>query len=428
MKKKEIKKTGEVVYHKKLSNGLEVYLLPNNKVKNFYITLSTKFGSLHTDFEFKKKNYEQPKGIAHFLEHLVFNMPDGKSAFDYYTKIGSSINAFTSFDVTCYEVLANNKFKENLSYLLTYVYTPYFTKEMVNNEKGVITEEIKQIGDNPNTELVYGLYRNLFVKDNYQYMVSGTTDDVAQITLEDVETAYEAFYHPKNMFLIITGNFKPEEALAITNETLKDFDFEDYEPPLIKHEKEPFKVKEKYQEKEMPVEKHKVTLGFKIPRTNFKTLKLNDLELRLYINLILRINFGSTSLLREELISNGIVTGGISNHLILTDDYAIITFMGSTEYPDYFITRIKEKFKDLKISEEEVQRKTRNGISNLIMSFDEIELVNSDIQDDILNFDEYITNIYDYYNKLNASLASKVADKIDKYLITVMVLKPREEK
>ena len=427
MKKKEIKKTGEIVYYKKLDNGLEIYLLPNHKVKNFYITLSTKFGSLHTDFTYQKKSYKQPKGMAHFLEHLVFNMPDGKSAFDYYAKIGSSINAYTSFDITSYEVFANNKFKKNLSYLLEYVYTPYFNTEMVTAEKEIITEEIKQIGDNPDTELVFGLYHNLFIKDQHQYLISGTIKDVAKISLDDVKTAYEAFYHPENMFLIITGNFKPEEAVAITSETLKDFEFKKYNPPIIKEIKEPFKIKEEFTTKTMPVEKHKVSLGFKIPKNNFKALKLDDLELRIYINLIIGINFGATSLLREELISNGIITTSIDYSLMLTDEYIIINFAASTEYPDYFEKRIKEKFKSIKVTKEEIERKTRNAISNLIMSFDNIEAVNADIQDDILEYGEYITNVADYFKRINAETASKVIEKFNKHLVTVMVLNPKEE-
>ena len=144
MNKIEIWGSKENLYKEHLDNGLDIYMVPNYNVKNFYITLNVKYGSIYNKFKYKGKNYDMPKGIAHYLEHLMFNMPEG-SAFEYFSKLGSPVNAFTSFDITCYEVFSNSKFKENLSYLVKYVYTPYFTKEMVNNERGIITISILQI-------------------------------------------------------------------------------------------------------------------------------------------------------------------------------------------------------------------------------------------------------------------------------------------
>jgi len=427
MHKIEIKKTGEIVYHEKLENGLDIYMLPNKKQKNFYITLNTKYGSIHTDYKYKGKEYKNPKGIAHFLEHILFNMPDGSNAFDYYSKLGSNINAFTSFDITCYEVMGNTKFKENLSYLLEYVYTPYFTKEMVEGEKGIITEEIKMLQDNPGSELVYGLYRNIFVNDQRKYLISGTTNDVKKINLNMIETVYDAFYHPENMFLIITGSFNPEEAIAITIENMKTKEIPKYSKPSLRKEKEPFKINKDVSEKAMPVDKHNISFGIKIAKTNFKSLKLTDLELRTYLNLIMKINFGRTSLLKEELSSNGIITENISTHITVTDEYYVLALISATEYPDYLIKRFKEKLADLVISKEEVERKIKVSISNLILSFDEIENVNSDIQDDIINYDKYIDDIYLQYKKLDAEIAEQIIKKMSKHLLSITILTPKEE-
>ena len=427
MHKIEIKKTGEIVYHEKLENGLDIYMLPNKKQKNFYITLNTKYGSIHTDYKYKGKEYKNPKGIAHFLEHILFNMPDGSNAFDYYSKLGSNINAFTSFDITCYEVMGNTKFKENLSYLLEYVYTPYFTKEMVEGEKGIITEEIKMLQDNPGSELVYGLYRNIFVNDQRKYLISGTTSDVKKINLNMIETVYDAFYHPENMFLIITGSFNPEEAIAITIENMKTKEIPKYSKPSLRKEKEPFKINKDVSEKAMPVDKHNISFGIKIAKTNFKSLKLTDLELRTYLNLIMKINFGRTSLLKEELSSNGIITENISTHITVTDEYYVLALISATEYPDYLIKRFKEKLADLVISKEEVERKIKVSISNLILSFDEIENVNSDIQDDIINYDKYIDDIYLQYKKLDAEIAEQIIKKMSKHLLSITILTPKEE-
>ena len=425
MERTKIKNTGEILYTEVLDNGLKILMVPNNKVKNFYVTLNTKFGSINTNFKFKGKNCNLPKGTAHFLEHLLFNMPDGSSAHDYFSQIGSSVNAFTSYDVTCYEVYANHKFKENLSYLLKFVYTPYFTKELVNGEKGIITEEIKMISDNPASEIVYGLLRNVFVKDERQFLISGTVLDIKKMTPEDLNIAYEAFYHPENMFLIITGNFKPEEAVAIIIDTMKEMEFTEYVKPVLKEVKEPFKVKNEYVEKEMPIDKDKVTVCLKIPKSNFKALKLTDLELRLYINLIMRINFGSTSFLKEELLGGGIITNSISTYLIMTDEYLVHAIMVATEYPDYFIKRVKDTLQNMLITEEEIARKIKSSISNLIMSFDDIETVNNDIQEDIINYDKCITDITYEYRKLNTETAKKVLEKFNKCITAIHILKPK---
>ena len=428
MKKQEIKKTGEFVYTEKLANGLSIIMVPNYRVKNFYITLTTKFGSIHTDFKYDGKQYKLPKGTAHFLEHLMFNMPNNENAFDYYSNLGSNINAFTSYELTAYEVFANSRFKENLSYLLEYVYTPYFTKELVNAEKGIITEETKMVLDNPNSEVVYGMYRNVFHNDEHQYLITGEVEDVKSMTLDDINAAYEAFYHPENMFLIVTGNFNPEEVIAISEEVTSKKDFSKYIAPEIKKIKEPSKVKNPFFEKEMNVDKPKVTLAIKIPKTNFKSLKLSDLELQLYINLIIRINYGETSLLKEELLTSSIITDQINTFLTTTEEYFVQTIMASSSYPDYFIKRVNEKWKALTVNQDEINRKIKSSISNLIMSFDEIEVINNDIQEDIINYGRYITEAYTLYRNLNTETAMKVLEKLKRNEISISIIKPKSSK
>lgn len=427
MEKQNIKGVNEPFYYDKLDNGLEVYMVPNLKVKNFYITLNVKFGSIYTKFTYKDKIYNLPKGVAHYLEHLTFNMPEG-SAFDYFGKLGSNVNAFTSYDVTCYEVFANNNFKDNLAYLIKYVNTPYYTKEMINNERGIITEEIKMYEDNPETELYYGLFNNLFINDEHQYLISGTIGDVKKITLDDVLNAYEAFYHPANMFITITGNFNPEEALAIINEGYSLLKINKYYKPEIKAIKEPFKVKMAYTTKEMNVDIPKVSIGFKIPKENFKSLKISNLEIKLYINLYIRVNYGITSILNDELQSNKILTEPISTALTETEEYYIETIIGSTNYPDYFIKKVKETFTNGSVNNDDLNRKVNASISNLIMMFDDIEEVNMEIEDDVISYGKYINEIYDINKDLNIVNMEKVIHKLKKNISSISILKPKNFK
>lgn len=426
MKEILIPGANEKLYLYKLDNGLQVYMVPNNKTKNFYITLSTKFGSIDTKFEYKGHKYDMPKGIAHYLEHLMFNMPDG-SAHDVFSKLGASSNAFTSYDVTCYEVFANNKFKECLEYLIDYVYTPYFTKDNVANERGIITEEIKMYEDSPGSTLINGLLQNIFVSDERRYLVSGTVSDVKKITKEDIDLCYEAFYHPENMFMIITGDFDPSMAVSIITEEMKKKKFKEFVKPTLLRRKEPFKIVTDYSEKEMDLEKNKVAVGFKIPKSSFRSLKLSDSEALLYINLFTRVMFGSTSFLKEELQTSGVITGVISMNLTETSDYFVQVIASSTEFPDYFIKRVKETFALRDVTEDDVRRKVNVSVSNFIMLFDEIEAVNNQIQDDVINYGDYIYDIFNVYKSLNLETLIKVMDKLDKVLVSVFVLKPKKE-
>lgn len=424
MKKIKLENTNEVLYYDKLDNGLEVYMLPNNNVNKFYLTLNTRFGSINTKFKYDNKEYDMPKGIAHYLEHLSFNMENG-SVFDHYSKIGSSINAFTTYDITSYNVTSNNRFKENLEYLLEYVYTPYFTKELFQSEKGVIEEEVKMYKDDPGMTIVNGTLNNVFVNDERKYLVGGTVKDVKSIKLEDVITCYNAYYNPKNMFLIITGNFNPNEALAITSEQMNklninnDFNVKDIYP------KEPEKVNKKEEIIKMNVDKPKVSIGIKIPKNNFKNLKLDNYLLKIYISSILDINFGNTSLLLEEL-QKGSIVDDLDYTVIESNDYFIVLILSSTYYPEYFKDKVIEKFNSLNIEDSDLKRVAKVNISNYILLFDSVVAVNNYIMDEVMDNNEVNTGFMNIMRNLNIDTCKKILTKLNNYDYTICKIMPKE--
>lgn len=424
MKKIKLENTNEVLYYDKLDNGLEIYMLPNNNVNKFYLTLNTRFGSINTKFKYDNKEYDMPKGIAHYLEHLSFNMENG-SVFDHYSKIGSSINAFTTYDITSYNVTSNNRFKENLEYLLEYVYTPYFTKELFQSEKGVIEEEVKMYKDDPGMTIVNGTLNNVFVNDEKKYLVGGTVKDVKSIKLEDVITCYNAYYNPKNMFLIITGNFNPNEALAITSEQMNklninnDFNVKDIYP------KEPEKVNKKEEIIKMNVDKPKVSIGIKIPKNNFKNLKLDNYLLKIYISSILDINFGNTSLLLEEL-QKGSIVDDLDYTVIESNDYFIVLILSSTYYPEYFKDKIIEKFNSLNIEDSDLKRVAKVNISNYILLFDSVVAVNNYIMDEVMDNNEVNTGFMNIMRNLNIDTCKKILTKLNNYDYTICKIMPKE--
>ena len=425
MKEIKINKTNETLYYEKLNNGLEVYIVPNKFQKNFYITFTTKFGSINTEFKTSNdKTFKKvPNGIAHYLEHLMFNMEDG-TAFDYFSKLGSSVNAYTTYNLTCYEVYSSTYFKENLNYLLDYVQTPYFTNELVNNERGIITEEIKMYDNNPNTELTYSAFKNIFVNDNRKYLISGSKEDIKKIKKENLYDCYNTFYNPNNMFIIITGNVNPYEAIGIieNNQNKKEFNNVNI---MNKEITEPNKINKKYEEIKMNVETNKINISYKIPRKLFKKLNLSNIELNSYISILFNILFGSTSLLQDKLISSKVIQNGININKTFTKDFIIVCITTETDYPDTLIRYVEETINNIKIEEETLNRKLKVYKSNYILHFDDIELVNSNIQDNIIEYGNFINDYMDIYEKMNVKTINDIVSSLKNIKRSILIIKPK---
>lgn len=428
MEKIKISGVNEELYYHKLNNGLELFVVPNTNQKNYYITYNTKFGS--NDTTFKSNNDTSyitvPNGIAHYMEHLMFNMEDG-DAFQFFSKLGASVNAFTTYDLTCYEVYSSTYFKENLNYLLDYVGTPYFNKKMIDNELGIISEEIDMYKNNPNTELTFATYRNIFINDNRRYLISGEKEDIKKITVDDIMNCYNTFYNPNNMFVVITGNVNPYEALAIIEENQKDKKFNNVYFNR-KNINEPLKVKESYFVKEMNVEINKVSVTYKIPKKNFKKLNLSDEELYTYIEVLFDILFGSSSDINEKLLSGKIVPNSLNVNKTYTKDHIVVSLMTDSVYTETLINMISETMKNIKVNECDLERKIKVLKSNYILHFDNIESVNNEIQDSIINFNKFIDNNMDIYDSLNIDKMNELIKCLKVRSESVLIIKPYDKK
>ena len=424
MKKIPMKKIDETLYYEKLSNGLDVYMLKNDKVNNFYITLTCKYGALDTEFKIGNKEYKVPNGVAHFLEHVNFNEENGTTAHEYFDKLGSSINAFTTFDFTSYEVMASNNFKDNLNHLLDYVQTPVFTDELVKKEKGIIVEEVRMGKNNPGHKLYYGLNRSLLKNDKRRYLVTGEVKDVKSISTNDLKLVYDTFYHPENMFLIITGNFDIEEALNIVKKNQNSKRFKNYKHPVIIKDKEEMKVINKYKEIEANVEIPKCKIAFKMDKSLFKDF--DETNLNIYLNFILSINFGGTSYLREVLYENNLITH-LGTSVDTTNDLVIISIVFESRYVDKVLDLVKDKLYNLEVSESDLRRKGKAAIAALINDYDDIEYVNTDIMDQLLYSGKIIDDMYDRYNDLKIDDVLKIVNLLDfRYFSTVLLVPYKE--
>lgn len=427
MKKIKYEGVDETVFYEKLENGLAVYMYPNDMAKNFYLTFNVKYGSLDTSFRFEddKEIHNIPNGTAHFLEHQMFQEEKGHTAFEEFARLGSSVNAFTTYNLTCYECIASDHFKDNLELLLDFVQTPVFKSSSVSNERGIIKEEIKMYDNNPNAVVNYGLEYNLNINDNHKYTISGSEEDIKDITAEILQDAYDAFYQPENMFLVITGKFKPLEALGIIKENQKKKEFALYRKPIRIKNREPLRVERTYEERTMDVALPKIKMAYKISKKVFKDY--SDLELRIYLDALLTIKFGVASDILESLTEANMINWDISTSRDLRDDYVLITFGIESEYIEEIISIMRENLISMKIKKEEIERIKRTNIANFILHFNDIVSTAEDIQDDIITNGSIITDIINIYKNLNVRDAQEIATRIDLANECIYIVKAEDE-
>ena len=402
-------------------NGLPIYMLVNDKINNFYITLNVKYGSKDTEFSVDGKDIKVPDGIAHYLEHVNFNTDEGETAHDIFKKMGSQINAYTTFNFTSYEVFSSTLFKENITSLLDYVQKPFFKDELVEKERGIIIEEVKMGKNKPGHKLYYGMNKALFKKDKRRNLVTGEVSDVKKITKEQLQLVYDTFYHPKNMFIVITGNFNPEEAVKIIKENQNSKKFKEYKNPVKKEIKEPREVNKDYEEIECNVEIPMVKISYKMPFDIFKDM--DEIELALHLNAILRNNFGGTSLLSEELLEKQLVTF-ISSSCDIENNVLVLSVRAETKYPDKILKIIKDKMKHLEINEEDIVRCRRAEVASLIYILDDIEYINSDIAYQMIEYNKIHEDIFDIYNGINLEEAKEIINKLDLNNNSTVILVP----
>lgn len=413
MKKIVYKGADETVYYEKLPNGLEVFLYPQEKAKNFYLTFNVKFGSVDTEFKCDRETKFTivPNGTAHFLEHQMFQEDDGHTAFEYYAALGSSINAFTTYGYTSYEVVGSDKFKENLELLLDYVQNPVFKPGSVNKERGIIREEIKMYDNTPMSVLNFGLEYNLNKNDKHKYLISGTEEDIKEISAETLEKCYDAFYHPSNMFLVLTGKFSALEALGIIKTNQANKEFPNKKRVTRKKTKEPVEVEKSYEERQMDVSTPKLKVAYKIDKNKFKNI--DDLQLKVYLDAILQLKFGTTSDLLEKLIEEKLIPWDLYPFREVRDNYVVISFEAETDYKEEVLDLLRSELKNMKITKEELERVKKMNVASFILHFNDILEVAQDIQDDIIANGKIEEDILKVYNNMDLKEINKIASSID---------------
>lgn len=394
MEIKEIKNDllGEKYYKIDHKSGLKIYVFPKENYSSTYAVFGTRYGSIDTAFrKSSEEDYaEVPEGIAHFLEHKLFESEE-LDAFERFAKTGASANAYTSFDKTCYLFSCSGNFKQNLEILLDFVRHPYFTQQTVEKEQGIIGQEIRMYRDVPDWRVLFNLLCAMYKNHPVRIDIAGTEESIAEISADLLYKCYDDFYNLGNMALAIAGNVSVDEVLETADRLLTKDEAFSIDRKVFEEEKE---VVTAYVEEKLSVAAPIFSLGFKEILSNpERTLKEELLG-----NIILEVIAGNTSELYSELIDAELINPTFSTEYFTGFGYSSMIFSGESRDPEKTSEIIKEKirhFKKAGISEEDFERARKKLYGREIMSYNDVdELANNLIAADFMNeglFDEFET-------------------------------------
>jgi len=425
MKKNSFVNLDQDIYNFTSDNGLNVYVVPFKNKKNYYAILGTKYGSFDIEFLVNNKKYKTPFGTAHFLEHKMFEMESGIDPFKFFSESGTSTNASTTFDNTRYYIWGVNDLEKNLSYLLDFVYTPYFTDENVEKEKGIINEEILMYEDDPEWAMDDVGRKNLFYKLPIREKIAGTVASVSEITKEDLYNAYNTFYNPSNMFLVVGGGVDREsiEKLIKEHATLNKI------PKIEKIErikyKEPVDVKEEYQKLYMNVTIPKLRFSVKINKDKFDNF--SDIEINMYMGLIMSCLFGSTSEFKESVTKDGLTSGFYVEKNNFAN-FLTLDITAESDKADIFIEKVKNTLENIHIKESDLERIKKVWIASEIRMIDNIELTVDNVYSDLITYDKVYFDRIELIKGLNSKRLKKFLKDLDVTNQTLVMVFPNSEK
>ncbi|MFB2002913.1 EF-P 5-aminopentanol modification-associated protein YfmH [Staphylococcus aureus] len=337
----------ETVYEHELQNGLRLFVIPKPGFQKTFVTYTTQFGSL--DSRFKPLGKEDfvtvPDGVAHFLEHKLFEKEE-EDLFTAFAEENAQANAFTSFDRTSYLFSATDHLENNIKRLLTMVETPYFTKETVNKEKGIIAEEIKMYQEQPGYKLMFNTLRAMYEKHPIRVDIAGSVESIYDITKDDLYLCYETFYHPSNMVLFVVGDVEPQYIVDIVeeHENLRDKTNQPkIERALID---EPKSVNQHVVSEEMKLQSPKLMLGFKNQPLDEPPEKYvqRDLEMTFFYELI----FGEETEFYQELLNDDLIDETFGYQFVLEPTYSFSIITSATNHPDQLKQLLIKQLKDTK--------------------------------------------------------------------------------
>jgi predicted Zn-dependent peptidase len=370
-----------------LENGLKVVVVPKPGYKKTFAIFGTKYGSLINRFvPYGEKEYlDVPLGISHFLEHKMFEMPDGDDASDLFAKLGLESNAATNYLMTAYFFTGTSRIQEGIELLLDFVQTPYFTEESVLKEQGIIAQELKMYLDDPVDALHLGLMNNLFRAYPLRYDVGGTLESIMKITPDYLNKCYETFYHPSNMTLIIIGDTdlimgtKIDSVHSLLQLIQNNQNKKQFKKTLDLRKSIPIEdeiINKSTGYAKMDISMPKVAVGVKLPFEKYQ--KNEPMMMELKMKILLEATIGPTTDAYQEMIDLELINGSIY-YDVYTDGFCgFIKIQANTNKPKLFINYIREKLLSLNkinLEEEVFNRFKKSVLGNFLRALNNLDFI-----------------------------------------------------
>lgn len=365
----ENSKVKEKLYIEKLENGLTIMIIPKKGVQKKYVIWGTNYGSNDSKFVVpgETQETEVPKGVAHFLEHKMFEQESGVNSLDTLTALGVDANAYTTNGHTAYLFECTKNFDEALDELLNYIQNPYFTDQNVEKEKGIIEQEINMYDDDAESKLYINAMKAMYKENPIRIDVAGTVDSIKNISKEILYDTYNNFYVPSNMVIVVSGDFEPEK---IFNQIKNKIKIENKIPAKRIETQEPLEINQKEIDENMEITVPIFIIGFKVNSEDKEKLKRS-----IAIEIILEIIIGPSSKLYEELYDNGEIFSGIIATFEWSKNYAHILIQGKSNNINKVEERLIKRIKELKengLQEKEFERAKRKIYGNYVRDFNEV--------------------------------------------------------
>ena len=371
MNMQEYPRLDERVYRQKLSNGLDVIVVPRAGFSRKIAYFVTDFGAIHTHFSFGGRQYRAPDGIAHFLEHKLFDMPGGRDVTAEFAALGASTNAFTSYDMTAYYFSCTENFAECLKILVEFVSTPYFTEESVQKELGIIDQEIGMNEDAPDSCVYENLMAAAFARHPIRVPILGTRQTIREITPEMLHLCHRAFYTPGNMLLCVVGDVDPEEVKTIALDILGDQPRE--VGRKIVHWTEPAECPQDLISTQMEVAMPMFSMLFKCPEA---PVGEPGIRRETVADLAAEALFGESSALYLRLYEEGLIDSSFGGGFEVVDGCSMLMISGDSNDPEAVrdaILRQAALLVEEGIPEGDFRRMNRSALGRRIKGLDSFD-------------------------------------------------------
>lgn len=377
----------ETVYSKVLASGLHVFMIPKQGFTKTFVSFSTQLGSINTSLQIDGKTTQLPPGIAHFLEHKLFEQ-NGEDVSKHFAALGANVNAYTQANRTTYVFSCTDHFTENLELLLEFVQQPQFTDSGIEREKGIITQEMKMYEDDVHSVAYYGLLNNMFESHPVQIDILGTESSIQDINKENLELAHRYFYNPNNMVLVIAGNIDVNHVIQTLEENTtlqkkRTFEID----PITKEE--PIVV-ESYGSTTLDILIPNYLLGIKLKGSS--EFPMSQLKQQLMISILFEIILGKSSDAYNQFMQDELINDSFGMNVTIEDSYGYVMIGGETEQPEVLDQALRSFLQDttnIHITNEEFLRTKKQILGGFVQS---------------LNSLEYITNSFTKYYYQNQSL------------------------